>query len=347
MGLKNVLNQFPFVPNKLIFSLRKSHYAIPFLFCTLFASCGNENRGIPSTISKPFPLDKKVQVLMPGLISTGLYERDLAISSDGSEMIYTLGTVNQDQRMLVSRNLLEDGTWTPPKGLPFSGIHQDIEPFFAPNSSRLYFASNRPISESDSTADYNIWYSEKHNDQWSEPVALPSGINTEKNEFFPSVTSEGHLYFTAIRDHGVGSEDIFKAEFLDGTFQTPVPLDTTINTKTNEFNAFISPEEDLIIFSSYGRKDDLGGGDLYYSTKTATGRWKQAEHLPAPINSEKLDYCPFVDLKSGILYFTSKRVIPPNSEQFTPESIAGRSANPGNGLGDIYFIALDSIPNFQ
>ena len=31
------------------------------------------------------------ELFAPGFISTGMYERDLAISPDGNEMIYTLG----------------------------------------------------------------------------------------------------------------------------------------------------------------------------------------------------------------------------------------------------------------
>jgi hypothetical protein len=38
-----------------------------------------------------------------------------------------------------------------------------------------------------------------------------------------------------------------------------------VNSKGYDFNAFIDPDENYIIFSSYKRPDDLGGGDLYYS----------------------------------------------------------------------------------
>lgn len=175
-----------------------------------------------------------------------------------------------------------------------------------------------------------------------EPTALSDLINTKGDEFFPSVANNGNLYFTATRSNGIGREDIFLGQFIDGIYQIPEPLDTNINTATYEFNAYISPDEDLIIFSSYGRSDDLGGGDLYFSKRLTDGQWMKSENLKA-INSDKLDYCPFVDFYRGNFYFTSERL--GNSAGIKSLADLERQANQvQNGYGDIYRISLDQLP---
>jgi hypothetical protein len=282
-----------------------------------------------------------LEVFGRNVISTPLYERDLAISPRADEIIFTVGDYRQNIRCLVSMQKVSDA-WGEKVILPFSGQYQDIEPFITPDGDRLFFASNRPLTENSVQSDYNIWSSQKMDGYWREPTALSDLINTEGDEFFPSVANNGNLYFTATRSNGVGREDIFLSRFIDGIYQIPEPLDTNINTTTYEFNAYISPDEDLIIFSSYGRSDDLGGGDLYFSKRLADGQWVKSENLKS-INSNKLDYCPFVDFSRGNFYFTSERL--GNSTGIKSITDLERQANQvQNGFGDIYRISLQQLP---
>lgn len=282
-----------------------------------------------------------VSLFAPGIVSTALVERDLAISPDKSEIIWTLGDYKQSVRCLVHITQNESGNWTDPEILPFSGVHQDIEPFISPDGDRLFFASTRPIIENDSTEDYNIWVSKKGPSGWETPAPLPPAINTPEQEFYPSVAVNGNLYFTATREEGIGREDIYRSTLENGEYQPAVPLDTGVNTAAYEFNAWISPEENLLIFSSFGRSDGFGGGDLYLSRKGTDGSWESATHLPEGINSDKLDYCPFVDMEAGILYFSSERV---GEKPDTIRSIDELSAHANqllNGMSNIYQVKFE------
>lgn len=275
------------------------------------------------------------------LVSTPLYERDIAISPNLNELIYTLGDYKQNKRCLVV--IEKSGSeWTKPKILNISGTHQDIEPFLSNNGNRLYFASNRPIYGDENRKDYNIWFSDKNNDTWSEPVPLDSIVNTKQDEFFPSLSKNGNLYFTSVRDNGFGREDIFISESVDRKFQTPKPLPPEINTSRFEFNAFISPNEDYIIFSSFGREDGFGGGDLYISEKDFKGDWKQARNLGKKINTNKLDYCPFVDSESLNMYFTSERLSDSNKLE-TIKDMKETANSIENGFGNIYRINFNEL----
>ena len=287
-------------------------------------------------------IDEPNELFLPGLVSTSMYERDMAITPDGKELIYTLGDPRQNRRVLVSLRKIGD-SWGKAKILNISGSHQDIEPFFAKEGKRLYFASNRPLPGHPERNDYNIWYSNRNDDGWEAPVPLDTIVNSKGDEFFPSLSSNGNLYFTATREDGKGREDIYMSEYDKGKYKYPVSLDSVINTAFFEFNAYISPDENVLIFSSFGREDELGGGDLYMSVKDSLGDWSKARNLGSEINSNKLDYCPFIDWSDRKFYFTSERSMKLPVRIKDPEELVEFGMGNLNGLGNIYRVDLDRI----
>ena len=284
----------------------------------------------------------KVELFAKGVISTKLYERDIAISPKGDEIIFTVGDYKQSKRCLVI--IKKTGNkWGGKEIIRFSGQYFDIEPCFSVDGNNLYFASNRPIYSNSKRNDFNIWISKRTNNGWSDPEPLPSNINTENNEFFPSISKNNNLYFTSVRENGIGKEDIFLSKYVSGKYLDPIPLDTNINTLLYEFNAYINPDENLIIFSSYGRKSDLGGGDLYYSRKDKYGNWTTAINMGPTINSDKLDYCPFIDIPRSNFYFTSERMLSISERISDVNEIEAIADNILNGMGNIYRIHLNKI----
>lgn len=283
-----------------------------------------------------------LELFGPGLISTEFYERDLAISPGGDEIIFTLGDYKQYHRVLVTTKRI-DGQWTTPEVLSFSGTHQDIEPFLSHDGKRLYFASNRPMHGETENGDYNIWYADRSAGSWGTPRAIDTIVNTDMDEFFPAVSANNNLYFTATREDGMGREDIYRAQWNGDHYLPPAVLDSAINTPAFEFNAYISPAEDLLIFSSYGRADGMGGGDLYISLKDEFGNWGNSRNLGGAVNSEFLDYCPFVDWPRRNLYFTSERVDSSAIKITGVPQLKNWADKHGNGLGDIYRISMDQL----
>lgn len=283
-----------------------------------------------------------LEVFAEGIVSTHLYERDLAISPDGNEVIFTVGDYKQSRRCLV-RLVRRDGKWGEKEILKFSGKYQDIEPAFSVDGNRLFFASNRPVDNDSTRTDYNIWVADKTGDAWSDPQPLSAVINSAQDEFYPSVAGNGNLYFTATRESGIGSEDIFVSRWVDGAYAEPEPLDSAINTRTYEFNAYVSPDEDLIIFSSFGRKDDLGGGDLYMSKKDESGQWQPAVNMGPKINSKHLDFCPVIDWPRKNFYFTSQRFEPSTVEMRTFNELDQYANGVVNGMGNIYRVGISEI----
>jgi hypothetical protein len=317
-----------------------SRYLFVLLLSLLVCFASAQKKSIPLTID--LQSADSVEIIAPGIISTPLNERDLAVSPDQSEIMYTLGTMDNSFRAIVLLKLKE-GKVISKEIAPFSGQHTDIEPFYSPDGKKVYFSSTRPLDKNDSSTDYNIWVAEKINGSWNpEPKPVSDVINSEADEYYPAVAANGNLYFTAAYPTAIGREDIFWSACMDGQYGSPVPLDTTINSARYEFNAYVSPNEDVLVFTSYGRRDDLGGGDLYISTKDHSGRWSPARHAGAGINSSKLDYCPFIDFNTSTFYFTSNRPAPiPNKINLSElESLAGGILN---GMGNIFSIRLEKL----
>jgi hypothetical protein len=238
----------------------------------------------------------------------------------------------------------KSGKWSEPDVAPFSGIYNDLEATFVANGKKIFFSSNRPLNANDSTNDYNIWFVEKKNGNWSTPVALGPVVNSERDEFYPSLAKNGNLYFTTQLETGKGKEDIVMCEWKNGEYQPPLSLPDAINSKGFEFNAFVDIDEQFILFSGYGRNDDLGKGDLYISTRK-NGEWQPAINLGKNINSAFLDYCPFVSWDKKYLFFTSNRITykSPFTKKQTVAELKKGLQNAGNGLDDIYWIRFDSL----
>lgn len=179
---------------------------------------------------------------------------------------------------------------------------------------------------------------------WSKPIHTADMINTSKDEFFPSIVNDGSIYFTSSYDYGKGREDIYYAKWKNGKYLKPVSLDSAINSKAFEFNAFVDPSEKFILFSSFGRQDGLGRGDLYISKKVKNGNWQQAVNLGNSINSTALDYCPFVSNDGRVFYFTSnKSDIVGLSKPVEYTALKSVLNGVFNGYDNIYYIDFEII----
>ena len=287
----------------------------------------------------------EVKPAFPGIFSNLSNIRDLAISFSGDEMYFTLLSPQEEISAIGYAKKLS-GTWSKPELMAFSGSYRDLEPFLSPDGLRLYFASNRPLgSEDKAKNDFDIWYvkRENKNSEWSEPINPGPPVNTEYDEFYPSLTAGNSLYFTGNRPDSRGKDDIYRCEWKNNAFNQPESLPDSVNSEGYEFNAFIAPDECYLIFSGYNRSDGSGSGDLYISFKTGNSSWTKARNLGPAVNSRQMDYCPFVDTGTGILYFTSKRS---NLElrHFKTIGEFNREINSyQNGFSRIYMISLEGI----
>jgi len=295
-------------------------------------------------ISMNIVAQSKPKAFLPEIFENYPNVRDIAISPDGNEIYFTVDDLKSRIAVIAYITKNKDG-WSEPKTVSFTGNYRDLEPAFSYEGDRLYFVSNRPVESTSITPkDYDIWYVDKTEIGWSKAKNIGSPVNTEGHEFYPSVTKKGDLYFTTERVNAVGREDIFVSRLEDGIYQEPIPINGGVNTKYFEFNAFVAPDESYLIFSAQRPKEGLGGSDLYISYKKDNS-WGKAK-LIENINSPYLDFCPFVDLKTNRLYFTSQKT---DIKKYYEESLALSeflklySSGTPMGLNRLYYIDFSKI----
>jgi hypothetical protein len=117
--------------------------------------------------------------------------------------------------------------------------------------------SDRPLDNtSDEKKDFDIWYVERENKEgpWSEPVNLGAPVNTQLDEFYPSLALNDNLYLTMVAPDGTGKDDIYVCRWDGEKYSAPALLDSNINSTGYEFNAFISRNEDFLLYTRYNEK---------------------------------------------------------------------------------------------
>ena len=265
----------------------------------------------------------------PDFLATDLCERDITFTPDGREIYLSIqgGNTFADWFSVIAYTRQGgDDRWTAPRLAPFSGRYTDMEPCVSPDGRRLYFASNRPLSGAgEPRPDFDIWYAERAADGWSEPRNPGAPINSGKEEFYPSLTADGTLYFTAEREGGRGGEDLWRARpAAGGGFAEPENLGDSVNTADGEYNAFVARDESYLIF---GRRNDL-----FVSFRRADGTWTRAVAMGAGVNSPRMDYCPSASPDGEYLFFTSTRYPGRDYAKLLPvyEALEAQIPDPGH-----------------
>ncbi len=271
------------------------------------------------------------QLLAPDLLASSVEEYNGTFSSDGKEFYYTVDIPGN--AFIACTKLMKNNTWSKPKVASFSGKYPDYDPIFSPDGSKLFFSSSRSQS---GNPENKIWYVEKINDKWSEPKSI-NLIGAGNRAFYNSVTNDGVIYFNMI-----GSSKIFKAKKIDTAYIVE-ELPDIVNGDFKNYDPFISPNEDYLIFSSY-REEGYGNADLYISFYI-NDSWTKPENLGEPINSGYYDKCPSLTPDRNFLIFASNRL----SEEFeisqlvSVQNVNMKYQSYDNGKSNIYYISAGFI----
>lgn len=295
------------------------------------------------------PSDTPV-VFAPGIISTGLFERDIAISKNGDEIYFCVAISNMSLTKIAVTKFL-NGKWTKPEIAEFSKNPEwnDIEPCISPDGNKFYFASTRP-NPNGSEENYDIWVMDKTDNGWGKAKNLGTPVNTNGDEFFPSLTKDGTIYFTR-SPYDEKSDHIFRAKYENGTFQQVEKLGKEVNCGIAEFNAFISPDESYIIVCVQGRKDSIGPIDYYIVFRNESDKWSKPINLGDKINTKGfLEYSPYVSRDGNYFFFMATRN-KSNIELFgnvvNYKDFQNAINKPENGNTDIYWVNTNFIKNLK
>jgi OmpA-OmpF porin, OOP family len=180
------------------------------------------------------------------------------------------------------------------------------------DSKSMYFTRTRKNWQDEYISEIFVSYSD--GDQWQTPKKLPYPINREDyTATQPALgknlrSGKDIIYFVSDRPGGKGGMDIWYTEYdkKTDTYRNPVDLSNKVNSTGDECSPFYDILTQTLYFSSSGRKNGLGGFDIYKATGSAI-KWTEAVPLPKPINSSFDDdyYSIMKSNKEG--FFSSNR----------------------------------------
>jgi outer membrane protein OmpA-like peptidoglycan-associated protein len=214
---------------------------------------------------------------LEGKINTKYHESSAVFSPNGKYVFFTRNNfyrlkykeddngVNRLQLYRATRS--EDGTWDEIHKVHFnSEAYSVAHPALNLTGTKLYFASDMPGTFGQS----DIFVVDVNDDgTLGEPENLGSSINTEGQESFPFINTDGDLYYSSNGYPGLGGLDIFISEELDKKVSEGsnrnFPIENVgqpINSPADDFAYYENLVTKRAYFSS-NRDGGKGSDDIY------------------------------------------------------------------------------------
>ena len=131
-------------------------------------------------------------------------------------------------------------------------------------------------------------------------------LNTELDEYFPSITADEKMMSVTRSHQGKKSqEDLYYSTNLNGIWLPLMPI-SDLNTMGNEGSQSFSADGRYMFFVACNRRDGVGGCDIYYSINTS-GSWCNPILAPYPVNTEEWESNPVLSPAGNELFFVSSR----------------------------------------
>jgi len=191
------------------------------------------------------------------------------IAIDKNKHIYFSSNYEKADKNNINRIRLMEADYTNGnvsaiKALPFgdANSYSVMHPAVNTDGTILVFSSDKP----NGSGGYDLYYSERAdvNQRWSEMKPLGDKLNTGGNEVFPTITSDGYLYFSSDALPGLGGLDLYKLRLTDAFSGNAEPIHLTypINSTTDDFGW---TQKDSLGREGYFTSDRLNNDDNIYS----------------------------------------------------------------------------------
>ncbi|MCP4724724.1 MAG: hypothetical protein GY863_06795 [bacterium] len=250
------------------------------------------------------PPGMEPELFAKGIISTN-EAKGSSVFSLNADMFIFRKSGDRSREIFITRMI--NGKWSQPVQVPWDSKFGESDFTIAPDGKTVYFASRRPVKgETEPSTEASLWKTAITENEWSEPVMIGNQANTKYHESYPSLTSDGIMYFFSRRPGVIGKSDIYFSKRINGKYLKAVNMGNIINTEYDEWDPYIAPDESYLIFCST-KPGSLGKDDLYISFRSDEDSWTKPVHMGNKINSPGWENRPYVTLDGKYLFFTSDR----------------------------------------
>ena len=278
-----------------------------------------------------------------------MYERDVAVSPDGSELFFGLV---QARIVTIMRSVRANGVWSEPCVAPFAAEADFfyLEPCLSGDGKRILFLSTRPPEGQPPKPGWgyqDIWFSDRQADgSWGAPQNLGPPVNTDGEEYFPSLTRDGTLYFT--RGSGEDSSRVWRARPSGDGFAEPVRLPEPVNRSPFVYNAVIAPDESFLVACV---REEGGTARYLVYFRSPDDTWSEGIDPGEAINVPGTNaISPSISSDGRYFFFASTRgaakELPP-ADQRTVGFYLSRHSQPQNGSADIYWVETEALTRLR
>ena len=207
---------------------------------------------------------------LKGDVNSVYHEGPITITKDGKTMYFSRNNYNKNSlgkdeegmtNLKIYKASLIENVWTNIEELPFNGDDfSNGHPALNNDETKLYFASNK----SGGFGGTDIYYVDINSDgSFGTPQNSGNVVNTDKNERFPFINSEGVLFFASDGHPGLGLLDIFgTVSDKKNSIISVLNLGVPVNSSKDDFSFFMN-DDGLSGYFASNRNGGVGSDDIY------------------------------------------------------------------------------------
>ncbi|WP_298421342.1 hypothetical protein [uncultured Kordia sp.] len=263
------------------------------VFTLFFSSCDTKKQKVKdndSPIIARFYFGQKPPGLIPEVFAPEIVRNASNISfSPNLDEIY-FSARKKDDEMAIYFSKLEGNKWTPVKRANFTNGRkkEELYPFVSLIDKKIYFTAFDSIF-----SDEKIWYVNRLEDSWSDPIQLDSPLNDDL-VFYINQAKNGDLFYTSILNG-----KMYFAQHKNGKFPE-------VQEVKLEFghHGFISPSQEYLLVYARNRENEKRKDfDIYVCFKKKDGTWTKPISFGSEVNSNFNEGCPSITPDGKYMFF--------------------------------------------
>jgi outer membrane protein OmpA-like peptidoglycan-associated protein len=236
-----------------------------------------------------YKMDKDVEgnwlnpELLNGDINGRFHEGPATFSKDGNTVYFTRSNYfkrkmvineKEENNLKIFKASLINGEWKNLVEFPFNNDDYSCgHPTLTEDGKTMYFVSDMPGG----LGGTDLYKTTLETDgNWSKPSNLGSEINTDGNEMFPYIHTDGSLYFSSDAHNSMGGLDVFITYNNGQRWMKPENLNYPLNSIKDDFGFSLNKDAATgFVSSSRSKTDKMYSFDKHPATFILYGKARE------------------------------------------------------------------------